>query len=469
MGPSLTGLNASWAQMGGGPIAVLEPPPSSVSASGITASTAIAAWVRASANETGFVVQVEEPSGSGNWVSATGDANPAGPGVTSFNMTGIIGPLFKIRVATLSALGTSAFTDSPVYGLDNGGSGGGSISGSGINVSWAMMSAAPFNANPSAPASLLAVITGQSTYSLSWFDTSSNETGFEVQVEESFGSGNWVNATGEANATAPDVTSYNGTGAVGPIVGFRVRALGGTLPSAWATIGPYGLDNIGSGGGSIATGYTAMMAAVERGRDVSSISARKVFTYAASMASLESGKDSTNIDIGFSQTYAALMASMESGSDRTDIRASIASTLVNGGFLAALAAEFTEQRSAVGLFIEPAQVLQCAIRAARFYAGWATLDDVSAQRGVFSITGSTYVLPGEWAIISPLFVLYVERESAVAIESSRVAGVDAVGRDSSTVEADIRQLEADLPQLAYVEPVWSVGFCAPDDVNLCGN
>ena len=125
--------------------------------------------------------------------------------------------------------------------------------------------------------------------------------------------------------------------------------------------------------------------------------------------------------------------------------------------LSELAAEYATQRGASGLFVGEPQVLQCLVEAARFYAGWQPLDD-TASLTLSTITGATVLEPGEWAIIAPLFRLYVERESALVIEASRGLGVEQVGRDSSTVAGDIVQAEALLPQQAYVEEAFSVGF-----------
>lgn len=127
--------------------------------------------------------------------------------------------------------------------------------------------------------------------------------------------------------------------------------------------------------------------------------------------------------------------------------------------LAELVDEFRRQREAAGgLYLGRDETEQCAVDAARFYAGWRDLEDERSQGGLHRITADTKVSASEWAIIRPLFLLYVERESALVIEASRVAGVEAVGRASSEVAADIVQAEAALPQLAYCEDSFSVGF-----------
>lgn len=157
-------------------------------------------------------------------------------------------------------------------------------------------------------------------------------------------------------------------------------------------------------------------------------------------------------------TQLAVVAFQEERDDGAFIRIVVAGTSVVGGMLSALAAEFEAQRMPHGLYIDSENVLLCAIKATRFYAGWAEMEDVTARAGVFSINGATTVTPDEWAIIKPLFILYVERESALAIEASRVMGVELVGRDSATVSADILQAEETLPQRAYVEPIRTFGM-----------
>ncbi len=63
----------------------------------------------------------------------------------------------------------------------------------------------------------------------------------------------------------------------------------------------------------------------------------------------------------------------------------------------------------------------------------------------------TDLTDSEWAVVKPLFLLYIERENARALEASRGLGVDPYGRSNDVVEADIRQYEADLPRLAFAQ------------------
>lgn len=66
------------------------------------------------------------------------------------------------------------------------------------------------------------------------------------------------------------------------------------------------------------------------------------------------------------------------------------------------------------------------------------------------------VSDGEWAVIRPLFELYVEKENALLLEASRGLGVDAYGRSVAEIEADITQKELELPSLAFDQPIETV-------------
>jgi hypothetical protein len=226
-----------------------------------------------------------------------------------------------------------------------------------------------------------------------------------------------------------------------------------------------GIDEVGDDLVSMllttAMGYSGAVAFREPADDVVTVRATLSVAIPATIAFREPADDTVSLIGTWGYTQTAEIQVVEEGDDIVILRLVVSGTSVVGGMLASLAAEFETQRAQQGLFIDGAGVLQCAIHAARFYAGWATLEDPTARSGVFSVTGATTVTPDEWAIIKPLFMLYVERESAVAIESSRVMGVELVGRDSSTIAGEIQQVETELPQKAYVEPVQSFGFPVP--------
>lgn len=62
----------------------------------------------------------------------------------------------------------------------------------------------------------------------------------------------------------------------------------------------------------------------------------------------------------------------------------------------------------------------------------------------------------EYALIWPLFLLYVERENAMALESSRSSGMDHYGRTVSEVQNEIQQAEDRMASLAFEYEVITV-------------
>lgn len=67
-----------------------------------------------------------------------------------------------------------------------------------------------------------------------------------------------------------------------------------------------------------------------------------------------------------------------------------------------------------------------------------------------AISGATVISESEWALMRNLFMLYVERETALQLEASRGLGMDVYGRASSEVASDIMQAELELPHQAFV-------------------
>ena len=123
--------------------------------------------------------------------------------------------------------------------------------------------------------------------------------------------------------------------------------------------------------------------------------------------------------------------------------------------LSDLVDEFVGQRLASGLLLSPDTVLQAAVDATRFYAGFASMEDTGAAD-----LQDRDISDSEWALIRPLFILYVERETSVVSELSRASGLETLTRTAAEVEGDIRQMEADMPLKAFVQPYTSVGIAA---------
>lgn len=120
------------------------------------------------------------------------------------------------------------------------------------------------------------------------------------------------------------------------------------------------------------------------------------------------------------------------------------------------ATAFSGAERPAGNLLDGDQVVAQAIAATRMYAGYGKLRAFEGIDPVPAIDGTTVVSLSEWAVLRPLFWLYVERENAVQLEASRGLGVDVFGRDSATIAADIAQAEAELPLKAFCRPVLTV-------------
>lgn len=124
--------------------------------------------------------------------------------------------------------------------------------------------------------------------------------------------------------------------------------------------------------------------------------------------------------------------------------------------LAALADRFANAERPAGNLLDAAGVLAQAIAAASFYAGYAQIMSripdplVIPSVAVPAIADATEISESEWALIRPLFMLYVERETALQLEASRGLGMDVYGRSSSEVASDILQAEMELPHRAFI-------------------
>lgn len=67
-----------------------------------------------------------------------------------------------------------------------------------------------------------------------------------------------------------------------------------------------------------------------------------------------------------------------------------------------------------------------------------------------AIDGTAVITVSEWALIKPLFLLYVERENAIQLEASRAMGLDVWGRSVSEIITDIDRYQSEvLPKSAF--------------------
>lgn len=111
--------------------------------------------------------------------------------------------------------------------------------------------------------------------------------------------------------------------------------------------------------------------------------------------------------------------------------------------------EFVATRRPGWLVLDDEEVMAQAVDGTRYYLGWGTLG--GARPALDDVDESTEVSASEWAIISPLFVLLVEKENSLRLEASRSGGLELYGRQSSEVEADIRIMKDEtLPQRAFM-------------------
>lgn len=150
-----------------------------------------------------------------------------------------------------------------------------------------------------------------------------------------------------------------------------------------------------------------------------------------------------------------------------------------------LLAAFLAERP-LGNILTDEQIERHLKNAVRFYCGWATLVNAPSAfqvaqtearlagadllfpepgQAVHSPVDASNVLtgaqdfdlsPSEYALIWPLFRLYVEREDAIGLESSRSLGIEQYGRSTAEVEAAIVAYEEMLPKRAFMYEVITI-------------
>lgn len=142
--------------------------------------------------------------------------------------------------------------------------------------------------------------------------------------------------------------------------------------------------------------------------------------------------------------------------------------------LSELITEFTSVRRPGWLVMADPELAQFGLEAVRFYAAYGDIKSLSNSdvlpgagdtlpstpvtvvpslpiKRLELITETVELTPGEWAVIRPLFILYVERENALRLEASRANGLEVYGRSVGEVSADIaRQEEEIIPAKAFV-------------------
>jgi hypothetical protein len=127
---------------------------------------------------------------------------------------------------------------------------------------------------------------------------------------------------------------------------------------------------------------------------------------------------------------------------------------------------FADEERPIGNLLDVPTLSAQAIAAANFHAGYAHLaahlaipiDDPPPDPPTPypAIDGTTELNVSEWALIRPLFLLYVEREEARQLEASRGMGIDVFGRSTAEIEADITQKQLEYPHLAFIYEIETV-------------
>ncbi len=118
--------------------------------------------------------------------------------------------------------------------------------------------------------------------------------------------------------------------------------------------------------------------------------------------------------------------------------------------------QFLAEERSVAVLLDESQVEALAKSAVSFYCGYADLASCP-NTSLKDITGDAVLTISEWAVIKPLFLLYVERETALQTEATGMQGVTGYGRNSSEVNMEIANLEREFPQKASCSAAFTIG------------
>lgn len=122
--------------------------------------------------------------------------------------------------------------------------------------------------------------------------------------------------------------------------------------------------------------------------------------------------------------------------------------------------------ASAGFMLDRPFVTKCLKKAVRRYCGYAKLavgnfapdeihDAINAGNSI-ELTQDFDLDPSEYAIVQPLFDLYLELENAIMLEASRGLGVDVFGRTVSEIQQDVAMRESELPKAAFWEEVVTI-------------
>jgi hypothetical protein len=129
-----------------------------------------------------------------------------------------------------------------------------------------------------------------------------------------------------------------------------------------------------------------------------------------------------------------------------------------------LVLRFSEHERPIGTVLSDDVLLSQAVAATLKYSGYGVILSRAEQIDVFTLLSipnlpldeTCELTDSEWAIIRPLFMLYVERENAVYLEASRGMGLDVYGRSVAEITGDITNFEMELPKLAFCRGIVTV-------------
>lgn len=121
-----------------------------------------------------------------------------------------------------------------------------------------------------------------------------------------------------------------------------------------------------------------------------------------------------------------------------------------------IVSQFLAEERSVAVLLPESQVEALAKSAVSFYCGYADLASCP-DTTLTDITNETILTIAEWAVIKPLFLLYIERETALQIEATGMQGVSGYGRNSSEVNSEISNLEREFPQKASSSAAFTIG------------
>jgi hypothetical protein len=300
-----TGVNGrvltatSTSQAGSHPITESAPPnaPTIGTTTGITSSGATINWTDNSGDETSFTVQLETPSGAGNWTNATGATNPTAANAVSFVTTGLAASTeHRPRVRATNVVGDSAwstgsaFTTSaaPVLTSPTGAATGNTtanagatidaVSGSGSRIMYALPRV---GGSPASSATIistgtqLAVTTaGAKSVPLTGLTPGASHSADVVYVDATTGTSNVVTSTW-TQPTAPVLSSPTNTpGSTTALIGATTTVSSGTA---------YFLARVGGSAASaatiIATGQTSTVTTTTPSRTVTGLTASTANNY----------------------------------------------------------------------------------------------------------------------------------------------------------------------------------------------